>query len=197
MHFYEAIKNRRSIYNISKNMIVPRERIEELVKNAFKYVPSAFNVQCSRSVLLFNEHHDHLWDVLKDSLKKIVPSEKFQQTEDKINSFKAGYGTVLFFEDEEETASLQKQFASYAEHFPSWSTQSIGMLQFIIWNLFEIEGLGASLQHYNVFLEAYLQEKYTLPKSWKLVSQMPFGKMIAPADEKTFNFSDDYLRIIT
>ncbi len=197
MDFYEAIKHRRSVYNIDKEVAVSEAKIEELLKTALKHVPSAFNLQCSRSVVLFHEHHDRLWDTLKNSLQKIVSPGNFPQTENKVNSFKAGYGTVLFYEDTQSTESLQKKFPTYAEHFPSWSTQSIGMLQFIVWNLLEIEGLGASLQHYNIFLETYLQEKYGVSKNWRLVSQMPFGKVIVPADKKEFNFIADYLKIIS
>ena len=38
-----------------------------------------------------------------------------------MDSLKAGYGTVLFFEDEAIVKSLQEKFAAYAENFPIWS----------------------------------------------------------------------------
>lgn len=48
---------------------------------------------------MLGDHQDKLWDITKEALSKIVPADKFAPTEEKINSFKSGYGTVLFFED--------------------------------------------------------------------------------------------------
>ena len=82
------------------------------------------------------------------SFKKNSPEENFASTEEKINSFKAGYGTVLYFEDFSVVESLQKQFELYKDNFPVWAQQTSGMLQFAIWTALSIEGLGATLQHY-------------------------------------------------
>ena len=70
-----------------------------------------------------------------------------------MDSFKAGYGTVLFLEDEAVVKSLQEQFAAYAENFPIWSNQASGMHQLVVWAALEAEGLGASLQHYNPLID--------------------------------------------
>lgn len=184
------------MYSISKEVIVSEAKIERLVQDALTHVPSAFNTQCSRVVILFHEKHDWLWDTLKESLKKDVSPERFEQTEAKINAFKAGYGTVLFYEDVTVIEFLKKKYELYMEHFSSWSLQSIGMLQFAIWNMLELEGLGASLQHYNPFIEEDLQKRYDISKDWRLVSQMPFGKITAPAQPKEFNFMPEYIKKI-
>ena len=57
-----------------------------------------------------------------------------------MDSFKAGYGTVLFFEDEAIVKSLQEKFAAYAENFPIWSHQASGMHQLVVWTGLEAEG---------------------------------------------------------
>ncbi|MFY9394542.1 MAG: nitroreductase family protein, partial [Halanaerobiales bacterium] len=62
-NFLEAIQKRRSYYGIGGEKIVSEERIEELVKEAVKYVPSAFNSQSARVVILFGENHKKLWDI--------------------------------------------------------------------------------------------------------------------------------------
>ncbi len=72
---------------------------------------------------------------------------------EKINSFASGYGTILYFEDMSVVEDLQKQFALYKDNFPVWSQQSSAMHQFVIWTSLEIEGFGASLQHYNELIE--------------------------------------------
>ena len=67
--------------------------------------------------------------------------EIFQERNKKMDSFKAGYGTVLFFEDEAIVKSLQEKFAAYAENFPIWSHQASGMHQLVV-DRFRSRGLG-------------------------------------------------------
>ena len=148
-NFLTAIADRRSIYGISKESPISDDRIKEIIDHAVKYTPSAFNSQSARVVLLLGSQHDKLWDITKEALRKVVPAENFAPTEEKINSFKSGYGTILYFEESSIIESLQQQFALYKDNFPVWAQQSNGMLQFAIWTALEMEGLGASLQHYN------------------------------------------------
>ena len=98
-NFFEAIKERRSIYAIGKDSPISDERIKEIVEEVVKHVPSAFNSQTTRTVILLGESHDKLWNITMEALRKVVPADNFASTEEKINSFKAGHGTVLFFED--------------------------------------------------------------------------------------------------
>ncbi len=193
--FYAAIKNRRSIYGISKDPVISDERIIEVVENAVKYAPSAFNSQSSRVVVLLGENHDKLWDITKETLRRIVPEKNFSSTEEKINSFKNGYGTVLFFDDENIVKGLQEKFPLYKENFPIWSQQSSGMLQYLIWTSLEFEGFGASLQHYNPLIDEEVKKQWDIPENWKLIAQLPFGKPIAPAGEKEFIPLDERIKI--
>ena len=133
------------------------------------------NSQSTRVVVLTKNQHDKLWDLTKDALRKIVPMEQFQATSDKIDSFKNGYGTVLFYEDMEVITSLQKQFELYKDNFPVWSHQASGISQFIVWNTLETEGFGASLQHYTELIEEDVKKEWQIPSTWKLIAQMPFG----------------------
>ena len=184
--FFTAIADRRTFYGISKESVVSDDRIKEIIEHAVKHTPSSFNSQSARVVLLLGDHHDKLWDIAKEALRKIVPADQFSSTEDKINSFKSGYGTVLFFEDNSVIESLQQQFALYKDNFPIWSQQASGMHQFVIWTALEIEGFGASLQHYNELIENDIKKEWSIPENWKLIGQMPFGKPTANPDEKQF-----------
>ncbi len=112
--FLSSIKNRRTIYALDKQLPVSQEKIVELVKEAVSHSPSAFNSQSSRVVVLFGAEHEQFWNIAKDELKKIVPADAFAATETKLNSFAAGAGTVLFFEDQTVVRQLQEQFALYA-----------------------------------------------------------------------------------
>lgn len=184
--FLDAIKKRRSYYAIGEEEIVPVERIEELVKEAVKYVPSAFNSQSARVVILFGENHKKLWDITEETLRKIVPEGQFASTEKKMAGFRSGYGTVLFFEDDTVIRSMQKEFELYKDNFPVWAKQSNGMLQFAVWTALELEGLGASLQHYNPLIDDEVKGEWNIPESWRLIAQMPFGNPTAEPGDKDF-----------
>ncbi|WP_172197424.1 nitroreductase family protein [Saccharibacillus qingshengii] len=194
--FFEALKSRRSIYAIGKDVTVSEAKIQEIVEEAVKYTPTSFNSQTSRAVVLFGEQHEKLWDLTLGELKKVAVSEEaFAGTTDKINSFKSGCGTVLFFEDQDIVKNLQNQFALYADNFPIWADQSSGMLQLVVWTALSDEGLGATLQHYNPLIDAGVQEAWNLPSSWLLRAQMPFGAPLAPAGEKTFQPVEERVKV--
>lgn len=185
--FWDATKVRRSYYAISKERVATDERIEEIVGEAVKHVPSAFNSQSSRVVILLGEQHDRLWELTKAELRKIVPAESFQATEDKIDgAFRSGYGSILYFEDMDVVKGLQQKFPGYSDNFPVWSNQSSGMLQFAVWTALELEGFGATLQHYNPVIDEAVKAAWNIPAAWKLIAQMPFGKPVSQPDEKEF-----------
>lgn len=193
--FYTAVKERRSIYGISKEVDVSDEKIQEVINEAVKYTPSAFNSQSARVVLLLGEYHDKLWDMTKEALRNIVSEDQFPTTEEKINSFRSGYGTALFFEDQRVVEQLQRDFASYKDNFPIWSQQSSGMLQYVVWTSLEAEGLGASLQHYNELIENDVKKEWNVPENWKLIAQMPFGKPTAAPGEKEFQPLEERIKV--
>lgn len=193
--FYEAVEQRRSYYGISKEAVISDERIQEVIEHAVKHTPSAFNSQSGRAVLLLGRHHTKLWDITKEELRKIVPAKNFAPTEEKINSFESGYGTVLYFEENSIVEYLQKKFPTYKDNFPIWSQQSNGMLQYIIGTSLEIEGYGASLQHYNELIEGKVKKEWNLPESWKLIAQMPFGKPTSEPREKEFAPLEERIKI--
>lgn len=194
--FLDAVKARRTYYALSKDQVITDDRIKEIVSEAVKYVPSSFNSQSARVVVLFGEQHDKLWDIVKAELKKIVPAENFQTTEDKINgAFRSGCGSLLFFEDMSIVEGLQQKFPTYKDNFPVWSNQSSGMLQFAIWAAFELEGLGMSLQHYNPVIDDRVKREWDIPANWKLIAQMPFGKPVAQPASKEYLPLEERIKI--
>lgn len=136
-------------------------------------------------VLLLKEHHQKLWDIVKNTLKSSISATAYTTTEAKINkSFAAGYGTVLFFEDRNIIANLQKAFPLYHEKFPLWSQQTSAMHQLGVWTMLEDAGFGASLQHYNPLIDEQVIATWKLPETWELVAQMPFGLPLEPPGKK-------------
>lgn len=193
--FIQAVKDRRSIYGISKETVVSDERIIELIQEAVKYTPSAFNSQSARVVVLLHEAHDKLWEITRETLRKIVPAENFGSTNDKMDGFKNGYGTVLFFEDQAVVQELQEKFSLYKDNFPVWSEHSSGMVQYVVWTALSNEGFGASLQHYNPLIDEEVKKTWNLPDSWKLRAQLPFGKITAPAGDKEFKPIEEMVKV--
>lgn len=185
-NFLELIKKRRSIYSIGKNLKHTPSEIEELIQEAVKHSPSAFNSQSSRVVILFNQSHENFWNIVLDVLKTIVPTEALAGTEQKIQSFAAGEGTVLFFEDQDVIKGLQEQFELYADNFPVWSEHSIAIAQFTVWSVLAEQGLGASLQHYNPIIDEKVNTTFNIPTQWKLRAQLVFGSIEGQAGEKAF-----------
>lgn len=194
-NFNQAVENRRSVYAIGKEITISIEEVKNIVEHAVKHVPSSFNSQSGRVVVLVGENHDKLWEITRAELKKIVPEEAFASTDNKLNSFKNGFGTILFFEDQAVVQSLQEQFALYKDNFPIWSLQSNGMIQFTIWTALEDAGLGATLQHYNPLIDDEVKNTWELPANWKLLAQMPFGNVLAAPEEKQFAPLDSRVKV--
>ncbi|OAJ73612.1 nitroreductase [Brevibacillus sp. SKDU10] len=189
--FYTAVEGRRSIYGISKEVSISDDKIKEIIEFALKHTPSSFNSQTARIVLLLGEQHDKLWNLTEAALRKVVGDNNFAPTEEKMKSFRNGYGTVLFFEDQQVVEQLQKDFALYKDNFPIWSQQSSGMHQFVIWTALEMEGLGATLQHYNPLIDEDVRKEWNVPAHWKLIAQMPFGQPTMAPKEKEFKPLDE------
>lgn len=172
----EALKHRRSYYNIGNQSPIPDDKIEGILDFAALHIPSAFNSQSTRMVLLLKKHHQRLWEIVLENLRDSIPAAKFAGTENKIRqSFAAGYGTVLFFEDRTTVENLQKAYPLYREKFPLWSQQTSAMHQLAVWTMLEDAGFGASLQHYNPLIDKQVIAEWALPTNWELIAQMPFG----------------------
>ena len=186
MAFLDHIKQRRSIYAIGNNVSLDQTEVENTIKEAVRHSPSSFNSQTSRVVILFGESHQNFWNIVRDTLKKIVPADAFEGTNNKINSFAAGYGTALFYEDQEVVKGLQAQFPLYADNFPVWSEHSSAIAQFATWTALAEKNIGASLQHYNPIIDDEVAIAFDVPSNWKLRAQLVFGSIEAPAGEKTF-----------
>lgn len=185
-NFYKAIEERRSIFGINNEPVIPDERIIDIINYSVKNTPSAFNSQGSRVALLLNKYHTRFWSIALNELKEVMPSNKFALTHDKINGFSEGYGTILFFEDIDVVTELQSKYRKNSVNIPVWAQQSNGMLQYIIWTSLEIEGYGASIHHYSEYIDFTIKKEFNIPLSWKMIAEMPFGKPTTKPCKKYF-----------
>ncbi|KIW31473.1 uncharacterized protein PV07_03120 [Cladophialophora immunda] len=179
--FLSAVASRISCYALTKHSPIPDSEIHSIVQFAINHTPSTFNVQSARAVVLLHAEHEKLWDIGDASLRVALPEQAYQSLAPKVLGFKAGYGTVLWFEDEEAMDKLKEKSAGIQHLMDDWSLHSSGMHQFVVWTALELKGLGCNLQHYNFMPDFSTQvaREWKLPDSWKLQSQLVFG---APKD---------------
>jgi hypothetical protein len=177
MDLTEAINTRRSIRKLTKILDFDDRVLEGILKEAMR-VPSAFNMQSYRIVALKGDAHDRLWGIVEASLLAKLGEERFASTKqaEKISGFRGGNGTLLFFEDMDVVEEKGNIAKSYKDTFPDWSQQGSGIIQYAVWLLLTECGISASLQHYHKLIEDEVREKWHIPASWKLISQMPYGK---------------------
>ncbi len=174
----ELSKQRRSIYALGRHLTQTPDEIADLVKKDIKLAPTAFNSQTTRAVILFNDKHEQLWDIVAKRLKSEVPSEEaYQKTLQKINAFKAAFGTVLYYTDMDTVHQLENDFPLYADNFYDWSEQGQGNAQFAVWTSLAENGIGANLQHYNPLIDDLVKEAFEIPDGWRLRAQMDFGQL--------------------
>ena len=177
MAIYEGLKRRRSYYQINKELPISEEEVKALLQDITELVPDAFNMKSARIVVALGAKQDELWDNIYDVFEGKVPR-------DKIDGFKAGAGTILYFYDEDVVKGLQEKFPTYAANFPVWANQANGMLQINIWTALRDAGIGANLQHYNPVIDDMVKRMFDVPDNWKLLAQMPFGGIVAEPDAK-------------
>ncbi|KAF2124208.1 Nitroreductase [Dothidotthia symphoricarpi CBS 119687] len=184
--FVQAVEERRSHYQLNKEAPISDKQITELAEHAILYVPSAFNSQSTRLVILLNQDHEKLWDFILEVLKPLTPEDKFPKTEEKLAGFKAAYGTVLFYEDPAPVDKLKKDYPIYAHQFGDWSEHANAMHQFAVWTALHAEGFGANLQHYNPIIDQRVAQEWSVPVEWQLRGQMVFGGRSSEPGKKEF-----------
>lgn len=98
----ELAKGRRTIYQLGKNSPVSDAKIEELVNAAILNVPSSFNTQSTRLLVLLHQEHEKMWDLVIAKFEELVksgtvPEEVWKkQTLPKLLGMKGAVGTVSF-----------------------------------------------------------------------------------------------------
>ena len=184
--FMDAVMKRRSVRVLGEDLSMDDKELVRLLGKLVLNLPTANNMQSTRMVLLLGEEHGKLWDIVLDTLKKQPGSNIGERTEKKIAGFRAGHGSILFFDDEAVTRKYMEKYPLYADNYPLWALQQNGMLQFSVWTALAEQGIGASLQHYNPLINNEVKQTWNLPGQWELYAQMPFGEKREELAEKKF-----------
>lgn len=194
----ELLAKRRSQYKLSPEWVAPKEHVEEMLQEVLRLVPTHFNSQGVRMVLLTGDAHRKHWELIEQILIAQIGEDKYLEgTKEKIHgSFMSGVGTVLFFDNEPKTKELMEQFPSYQHNFPKWAEQVQGSHQFATWIGLVGLGFGASLQHYTGMDDEAIRKQVGVPAEWRFIAHMPFGKALdqpAPKDKLPM---DELLKVI-
>lgn len=122
--YLKNIAARRSIYGLGKESTISNARIKEILHETIKHSPTSFNMQAPRTVLLLNKEHDKLWDLATESVKAKLGQEGYNGLKAKLEGYKGGYGTILFFTDRPTLKSFQDKFPYMP--FDQWADHSQG-----------------------------------------------------------------------
>ena len=192
----QAFDERRSIYALGNELPIAPQAIVNMAERVLLHTPSSFNSQSSRLVVLFGAEHQKLWDIAEKELRAAVGDGDFSGSKQKLDGFRASAGTVLFYEDKNVTESLQEQFTLYADRFPVWAQQTSAMHQYAMWTELRTLNVGANLQHYNPLVDEDAAKAFSIPDSWELVAQMPFGNIVEPAGKKTYQPVNERMKVL-
>ncbi|MCJ1329700.1 hypothetical protein MMC10_006380 [Thelotrema lepadinum] len=188
--FIQGFKFRRSVYTINNTSPVPDSRIEEILQQVVVDAPSAYNSQTGRFVLLLGEKSKTFWEKVTETIKPGILEAKGEDVwkffDKRLGIFRGAYGSILFFEDDAAIKEAQEKHKDSAHLFPEWSDHSTGMAQVILWSALELEGFGASLQHFNGFkpVQDMAIKEYGMPGTAALKAQLVFGAKTAPHPDR-------------
>lgn len=175
--FIDLVRKRRSIYALGTDSRYTKEEIKVRIREVIKHVPTAFNSQTTRVVLLYDEANTKFWDHIYDVQKDVLKGDVWERMSAVITGAKKGIGTVLFFEDRE---AVKKMPTSEARQ-EAYKQNNSANAQYAVWLALTEMGLGASLQHFNVGYEQGFdkttKEMFNLPSSYEMLAQMPFGSI--------------------
>ncbi len=201
MDYTDAVAARYSAYMLD-------DRIEEagasfddvvsMIRRIAPEVPSSYNSQSCRLVVLGGDAHREFWSLVTDVLRDKVSDEaRFARTESKMRMFSAAAGTVLFYEVDPITDELKREHPTYADVFPVWAEHGNAMMQFAVWTAFFDMGLAANIQHYNPLIDGKVKEAFDIPDGYRLVCQMVFGRPAGPRAEKDKLSGDELVSVRT
>ena len=180
MEYQDAIAARHSAYMLDDRIEdagVSADDVLAMLRSIAPKVPSSYNSQSARLIMLTGDDHRRFWGIVEEVLRaKVNDDKRFARTEVKLRGFAAAAGTVLFYEIDSVTDGLKEAYPSYADVFPTWAEHGNAMIQFAVWTGFYDMGLAANIQHYNPIIDARVAEEFSVPEGYRLVAQIVFGR---------------------
>lgn len=194
--FDTLLKQRRSTYMMSANTAVTEEEIIARLRENVSQVPTAYNSQTTRYVVLFGDANRKLWEHIYTVQKDVLDQQLWAQVSQAVASYQAVKGTVLFFEDHDALEKIPAPSASRE----TYKQNNAGNAQLVTWLTLAELGLGATLNHFNIGYEqgfdSKIREFFNLPDTYEMTAQMPFGAIEQPAYPKEFMDSEEQVQVI-
>lgn len=193
-HMLDVFKSRRTIYRLTRDIPITDEQLLELVKDAVKAAPSAYQSQTTRVCVLRGKHHENLWCMVKAALGALTSPEQAAKAAGRIEScFQSGGGTILFFEDERAMRDVvsSAEFCGGGKPNEDDFHHTLGLsncaaAQFVVWSVLTQAGVAASLQHYQTLVAEDVRKAFCIPPWWRLDALMPFGGAGQDAGAKSY-----------
>ena len=193
--FVELVGKRRSIYALGTNSEYSKKEITDRIRKVVKQVPSAFNSQTTRVVVLFDEANNKFWDHIYNVQKDILEGDMWDMMSGIITGAKSGIGTVLFFED----LDAAKKMPTQGTRTEAYKQNNNANAQYAVWLALAEMDLGATLQHFNVGYEQgfdkVTREMFNLPETYEMIAQIPFGSVEQEAGEKEHIDADVQVKV--
>lgn len=193
--FVDLAEKRRSIYALGTDSNYSKKDIENRIREVVKQVPSAFNSQTTRVVVLFDSANEKFWNHIYDVQQNVLEGDMWDMMSGIITGAKNGIGTVLFFEDKEAVEGMPAQGVRQE----AYKQNNNANAQYAVWLALAEMDLGASLQHFNVGYEQGFdkgtKEMFHLPESYEMLAQMPFGSVEQQAGEKEHIDTDVQVKV--
>lgn len=177
--FLDLLDERRSVRQLTPAPVT--EAFIQDLETTVGLVPSAFNTQPWRVILLLDQH-DAFWTHVNGAIQERLEDDRRERYLARSSAMRPGGITILIFEDlgaSDSTVDLtfdaQRDYAS----------QSLGMLQLALWLTVTAHGLATSLQHWQEFMEDIALDLAGLSTGrFRLVTFMPVGRAIDPPQER-------------
>lgn len=110
--FLDAVENRRTYYQISAKSPISDEAILAIIERSVMHVPSVFNCQAGRAILLLGNASKRAWECVKKEFLPILDKDdeayRKKQSE-KIDEYAAGYGSVVVLEDQKIIQAMNEK----------------------------------------------------------------------------------------
>ena len=82
MSILEGLRERRTVYQLNKELPIPAAEVRQLIEETTELVPDAFNMKSARVVVAFGEKQDALWDDVYEAFGGIAAQPEPKEKED-------------------------------------------------------------------------------------------------------------------
>ena len=148
--FKELLTKRRSHYAIGANTDVTASDVAAALKEVISTVPSAFNSQGVRVVVVSGEKNQQLWDLIKGVQTQVLDEGTLNYMTPIMDGAREAVGTILFFEDRD---AVEAGIPGNPERRSVYKNHESANAQLTAWLALTELGLGANLQHFNIGYE--------------------------------------------